>query len=92
MQDPGNKKSVKGSIEYCAKTLQDGRILKVVSCPSRPCCLKCSAVLKALGFSTGAGSSWSSKSMGSTEWGASMNVQALLKACDVDYDAITKLS
>ena len=64
----------------------------MVSCPSRPCCLKCSAVLRALGFSTAKSSSWSDKSMGSTEWGASMNVQALLAACGVDYAKITGLS
>jgi hypothetical protein len=30
--------------------------------------------------------------MGSTEWGASLNVQTLLKACGVDYDGIKALS
>ena len=92
MSDPGGKKSVKGSIKYCAEILGDERTPKVVSCPSRPCCLKCSAVLRALGFSTAKSSSWSDKSMGSTEWGASMNVQALLAACGVDYAKITGLS
>jgi hypothetical protein len=92
MEDPGNKKSVPGSIKYCAALLLAKSTPKAVSCPSRACCLKCSAVLKALGFKASKQSSFSETSMGSTEWGASLNVQTLLKACGVDYDGIKALS
>jgi hypothetical protein len=92
MEDPGNLGSVKASIAHCATLLRHPGTPKSVSCPSRPCCKKCSKVLKSLGFVLAAGSHWSSTSMGSTEWGASQNVRQLLKLCGVDYDAVKALS
>ena len=91
MSDPGNQGSVKKSVAYCAKLLSSTSS-KSVYCPSRPCCLKCSATLTELGFSAGKDSSFSETPMGSTEWGASNNVRALLAACGVPYDKITALS
>lgn len=92
MENPGNRGTIKGSIAYCADLLSHEDTPKSVSCPSRPCCKKCSKVLKELGFVRAAGTKWSSTPMGSTEWGASLSVRALLSLCDVDYDAVKALA
>lgn len=64
---------------------------KTVSCPSRPCCRKCSAVLKKLGFKTVSGSSFSDTPMGSTEWGVSLEVRKLLTHMGIKYEHIQAL-
>ncbi|WAK02800.1 hypothetical protein [Methylobacter sp. YRD-M1] len=64
---------------------------KVVFCPSRPVCIQCGTVLQKLGFTTGTKTVWGTETMGSTEWGVSLNVQALLKECEIDYGAIKRL-
>ncbi|GLQ97720.1 hypothetical protein GCM10007863_21400 [Dyella mobilis] len=90
--NPGDRETTKASIRYCAALLQHDETPKSVSCPSRPCCKKCSKVLKDLGFELAAGTTWSSTPMGSTEWGASLNVRDLLSLCGVDYDAVKALA
>jgi hypothetical protein len=92
MDNPGNRSSVSQSVTYCANLLGNPNTPKSVSCPSRPCCLKCTRVLKALGFQRAAKTSWSDTSMGSTEWGASLIVRQLLAARNIDYEAITGLA
>lgn len=91
LANPGNRDTAKQSIAYCAVLLGTDAP-KYVFCPSRPCCRKCTQVLKGLGFKLGAGSEWSDTPMGSTEWGVSLNVRALLEACGVDYEKIKGLS
>lgn len=65
--------------------------IKLVYCPSRDCCLKCSYILKALGFQAGRSSNFSGTRMGSTEWGASNYVRDFLKAMNVSYRDATEL-
>lgn len=92
MSNPGNRSTVKQSITYCAVLVTNADTPKSVSCPSRPCCLKCTRVLHSLGFKLAARTVWSETPMGSTEWGASMNVRELLGACGIDYETIKALS
>lgn len=72
-----------------------GRIVNAASrtvfCPSRPVCLKCGAVLQAMNFNTGANTAWSTDTAGSTEWGVSLHVRALLERFDIDYDRVKAL-
>jgi hypothetical protein len=91
MDNPGNRSSVPQSVAYCANLLANPNTPKSVSCPSRPCCLKCTRVLRGLGFQLAAMTSWSDTSMGSTEWGASLIVRKLMATNGIDYEAITKL-
>ena len=92
MSDPGGTGNVKLSIAACAKILKEASTPKAVYCPSRPCCLKCTTVLKGLKFKLASGTKWSEDSMGSTEWGVSMNVRTLLIACEIDYESVKGLS
>lgn len=92
-EDPWKKGTLKKAMAALADKLGDGSVSKVVSCPSRPCCKKCSAVLEGLGFTAGNFSSFSDEynSDKMTEWGVSMRVGEVLSACDIDLEAIKKL-
>jgi len=62
----------------------------LVECTEKPVCVRCTLVLKTLGFACSDGTKWGSDSMGSTEWGASMNVKAFLKEYGLDVEKISK--
>lgn len=84
-------KSPSKSIAEAAAYIK-GAKSRAVFCPSRPVCLKCGTVLKALKFTVdGTHTTWGTATAGSTEWGVSMNVQALLGALGVDYGAVKAL-
>ena len=93
IEDPWDRKTIKLATATLVEKLLDGETTKTVFCPSRACCKKCSAVLQALGFEAGASSSFSDtyNSDRMTEWGVTLNVKAVLKACNVDYAAIQAL-
>src|SRR5262249_4558283 len=65
---------------------------RVVFCPSRSCCKKCTRTLQLLKFTLGScsagNSKWSNVLMGSTEWGCSMKVKDFLGKMGLDYEAI----
>jgi hypothetical protein len=63
-----------------------------VSCPSRPVCLKCGTVLRALRFACDADTEWGTQTMGSTEWGVSLKVRDLLKQVGIDYEDVKSLT
>jgi len=62
----------------------------VVECTEKPVCVRCTQVLKTLGFACSEDTKWGSDSMGSTEWGASMNVKAFLAKYGLDVEKIAK--
>ena len=65
---------------------------KSVYCPSKKCCIKCSAILQALGFSLEKDSHWSEEKMEPSEWGVSGNLQSLFKEMGIDYSAVKALA
>jgi hypothetical protein len=65
---------------------------KTVYCPSKPCCIKCSAVLQKLGFTCAVDSSFSDQKMEPTEWGVTMRVRALIEAAGMDYESVKRLA
>lgn len=79
------------SVEDAVAKFDKGRY-KQVECPGKEVCAKCSAVLKALGFSpSDTNTVWGSKNMGSGPWGASQKVQAFLKLKGVPFDKISSM-
>ena len=91
--DPWSKNNVPDAKKALVAKLMDNGVPKVVYCPSRPCCKKCSAVLSTLGFGVGPNSSFSSDYNADkmTEWGVSMRVGEVLADCGVDVTAIKNL-
>jgi len=63
---------------------------RVVECTGKPVCVRCTQVLKELGFECSEDTVWGMNPMGSTEWGASMNVKAFLKEYGLDVGDIAK--
>ena len=92
LSNPGDRSTFKQAIAYCAVLLKNPETPKSVSCPSRPCCIKCTYVLRTLGFSLAAKTEWSETKMEPTEWGVSMYVRDLLAACGIDYEAVKRLA
>lgn len=64
---------------------------RTVICTSRPVCLQCGTVLKKLGFSVGRGTTWGTKTMGSTEWGVGLNAREVLAQFGINYATIVNL-
>jgi len=62
----------------------------VVECTEKSVCVRCTLVLKTLGFECSEDTVWGVDPMGSTEWGASMNVKAFLKEYGLDVEKIAK--
>lgn len=63
------------------QVLKDKTVEKTVSCPNQPVCLSCSLILMELGFmEADAQTSFDDKSSGGVEWGANMEVKALMEA------------
>jgi len=62
----------------------------VVECTKKPVCVRCTLVLKTLGFECSEDTVWGVDPMGSTEWGASMNVKAFLQEYGLDVEKIAK--
>ena len=75
-----------------AKAKLDKASTKTVYCPSKKCCIKCSYVLKKMGFTPGADSGWSEEKMEPVAWGVSNNVQALFVVMGIDYATVTALA
>ncbi|MCW7538091.1 hypothetical protein OOT46_09545 [Aquabacterium sp. A7-Y] len=75
-----------------AKQILETTPIKVVLCPSRPVCLKCSSILRQLGFALGPKTDWGTKTAGKTEWGVSQNVAALLKECGINLQKTKDLA
>ncbi|MDP3082552.1 MAG: hypothetical protein Q8N44_02505 [Rubrivivax sp.] len=74
-----------------AQALITGAGSRTVHCPARPVCLKCSAVLKALGFATGSQTTWGSEAPPAADWALGDDVRALLERCDIDCGRIQAL-
>jgi hypothetical protein len=91
-KDPWKQRSIPLSTNFLVNQLSDTNIIKTVSCPSRPCCLKCTEVLRQLRFELASGTEWSNTPMGSTEWGVSRWVQTLFKQLGVNYEQIKNLA
>ncbi|HEV2962236.1 MAG TPA: hypothetical protein VG649_10460 [Candidatus Angelobacter sp.] len=80
-----------GGVARAIKNFEKATV-RTVECLAKPVCSRCSQVLKALEFTLHGTTQWSAKSMGSTQWGASMNVKAFLKAFELNVDAISTAS
>jgi len=77
-----------GSVDDAIKKFDRARS-KLVDCPGKEVCARCGAVLQELGFKVSDDkTTWGTKNMGGTQWGASQNVQEFLKNKGVDFKTI----
>ncbi len=60
-----------------------------VECLAKPVCKRCRTILEGLEFTLSGTTKWGTKSMGSTQWGASMNVKAFLAHFGFNVDSIS---
>jgi hypothetical protein len=84
-----------GLYQFCQDKGEDAaatlaRYKKKVSCTSKPCCVKCSAILGHLGFAPKGATKKIYHTMGGTEWAAHADVRKLImKITGVSEDVIT---
>ena len=74
-----------------AAVMLSGPFRKLVLCPSRAVCLKCTAVLQQLDFKLEGDTEWGDRTAGKTEWGVSLQVQDLFRRLEIDYESIKSL-
>ncbi len=66
---------------------------KLVNCPDKACCLRCSRVLDVLEIEpSDDNTSFSNKTMGATQWGTSNTVKKFLAAAGIDVKKVSRLT
>lgn len=77
-----------GGVDAAIRSFDRART-RTVECEEKPVCKRCTTVLETLKFKCSSNTVFSEESMGSTQWGASMNVKAFLSNYGLDVDKIS---